>query len=296
MAAAPSRTARRTRAAAGWRCGCRRETEGIDSELLGKFCEEARAAGSLGKPNLLAVYEVGAYQHRTFLVTELLEGKSLRETLAAGPLPQKKALTLALQIAQGLQAAHEKGIVHRDLRPETVFVTWDGRAKIMDFGYSLLRNGAPGAKDDASVDIAAFASVLHEMLTGRKPGEVVKLEGERAPQLVALLNKALGRNPGERFQNAAELSAQVAQLMAVDEAAITGPGAYARLNALADVLGRPVGPGTARMALRDLTPTSEGMKPVKPPQEKKSRAVPVVLTLVALAVVALVVFYFGRPH
>jgi len=260
-----------------------RETEGADADVLGKFCDEARRAGLLGKPSVLAVYEVGAYQDRTFLVTELLEGKTLRDTLEAGPLQRKKALTLALQIAQGLQAAHEKGLVHRDLRPENVFVTGDGRAKITHFGFSVLRNGA-GGSDDPRDDVRALGAILHQMITGKKPGEG-KIE-DPAPQLVTLVNRMLSKAPTER-PVAAEVAAQLAQFLAVDEAGVSGPGAYARLNALSDVLGRPVGVGTARMALRDLT--EEGMKPVKPPPEKKSKApliIGIVVALIALAVAA----------
>ena len=259
-----------------------REAEGVEDDVLRKFCSEARQAGQLGKPTLLAVYEVGAYRERTFLVTELLEGKTLRDTMAAAPLLRKKALTLAVQIAQGLQAAHEKGLVHRDLRPETVFVTWDGRAKIMDFGFALLRNGT-AAKDDPSEDVRAFGALLYEMVAGKKLAGPVKLDGDMAEPLTALIAKAQSKNPAER-PTAAEMVSQLTPLLAIEDSGASGPGAYARLNALADVLGRPVGVGTARMALRDLT--QEGMKPVKPPAEKSKAGL---VVGVALAVIAVVV-------
>ena len=264
-----------------------REAAEAEPDVLRHFCDEARRAGGLGKPTLLAVHEVGAHQGRTFMVTELLEGKTLRDTLAQGALQRKKALALGLQIAQGLAAAHEKGIVHRDLRPESVFVTWDGRAKIFDFGFSWLRNGA--AQADAQADVRALAAMVWEMLTGRKPGPPpLKLDGEGAAPLVALITRALQKEGGPP---AAEVAAQLAQLMAADEASVSGPGAYARLNALADVLGRPVGVGTARMALRDLT--ADGMKPVKPPPEKKKSKLPLVVGAVVAAAAIAAALWFG---
>ena len=97
-----------------------------------------RAAAALNHPNILAVYDLGTHESMPFIVSELLEGETLREKLSHGPLPVRKALELDLQIAQGLAAAHDKGIVHRDLKPENCFVTSDGRVKILDFGLAKL--------------------------------------------------------------------------------------------------------------------------------------------------------------
>src|SRR6201984_1586941 len=103
-----------------------------DQERLHRFEQEARAVAALSHPNILAVYDVGQHNGSPFLVSELLEGETLRAVLHHGALPQRKAIEYAVQIAQGLAAAHEKGIVHRDLKPENVFVTKDGRTKILD--------------------------------------------------------------------------------------------------------------------------------------------------------------------
>lgn len=109
-----------------------------DSDRLARFEQEAQAAGSLNHPNILAIYDVQTDNGAPYVVSELLEGETLRDKMAVGPVPQRKALDYALQIAHGLAAAHEKGIVHRDLKPENVFVTSDGRVKILDFGLAKL--------------------------------------------------------------------------------------------------------------------------------------------------------------
>src|SRR5215468_9896288 len=109
-----------------------------DADRLRRFEQEARAAGVLNHPNITAVHDIGTHDGTLYVVSELLEGETLRARLAGGPLPARKATDYALQIAHGLAAAHEKGIVHRDLKPENLFVTKDGRIKILDFGLAKL--------------------------------------------------------------------------------------------------------------------------------------------------------------
>lgn len=109
-----------------------------DSDRLRRFEEEARAASALNHPNILSVLDVRDVAGAPFVVSELLEGVTLREALESSPLPVRKAVDYGVQIAQGLAAAHEKGIVHRDLKPENLFVTKDGRVKILDFGLAKL--------------------------------------------------------------------------------------------------------------------------------------------------------------
>ena len=116
-----------------------------DPDRLRRFEQEARAAGALNHPNILAVYDVGTHDGAPYLVTELLEGATLRDRLRNGALPPRKAVEYAVQIAQGLAAAHDKGIVHRDLKPDNIFVCRDGRTKILDFGLAKLT--APEAGD-----------------------------------------------------------------------------------------------------------------------------------------------------
>ena len=110
------------------------------SEQFQRFEQEARAAGALNHPNILAIYDVGTQDGVSYVVSELLEGETLRDRTRAGTLAMKKILDYALQIVRGLAAAHAKGIVHRDLKPENVFITKDGHVKILDFGLAKLTN------------------------------------------------------------------------------------------------------------------------------------------------------------
>src|SRR5580700_2462661 len=170
-----------------------------DADRLRRFEQEARTIAALNHPNILGIHDIGAHDGAPFLVSEFLEGQTLREKLASGPLPVRRAIEYALGIAQGLAAAHEKGIVHRDLKPENVFITRDGRIKVLDFGLAKLVSpeenhettvtlSSPatlpgmvmgtvgymspeqvrGEPIDPRSDIFSFGAVLHEMLTGKR--------------------------------------------------------------------------------------------------------------------------------
>ncbi len=166
-----------------------------DPERLRRFEQEARAVAALNHPNILAIHDIGTQEGTSYLVSEFLEGNTLRAQLAGEALPTRKAIGYALQIAQGLGAAHDNGIVHRDLKPENIFITNDGRLKILDFGLAKVQTPAatlygttdvaqttPGAvmgtagymspeqvrgEDlDHRSDIFSFGAVLYEMLSG----------------------------------------------------------------------------------------------------------------------------------
>src|SRR3974390_2240876 len=109
-----------------------------DGDRLQRFAQEARAAAALNHPNILSIFDIGDEQGAPYVVSELLEGETLRERLKSGPLPIRRVIDHAVQVARGLAAAHEKGIVHRDLKPENLFITNDGRGKILDFGFAKL--------------------------------------------------------------------------------------------------------------------------------------------------------------
>ena len=108
-----------------------------DPDRLRRFEQEAQAAAALNHPNILAVHQFGVFEGAPYLVSELLEGATLRQLLQRGPMPARKAIDYGVQIARGLAAAHEKGIVHRDLKPENLFVTKDGRIR---FWTSVLQS------------------------------------------------------------------------------------------------------------------------------------------------------------
>src|SRR5260370_42177943 len=110
----------------------------LDADRMHRFEQEALATAALNHPNILAVFDIGTSEGSPYVVSELLEGETLRERLRSGSIPVRKTLDYAMQIAHGLAAAHEKGIVHRDLKPENLFVTKDGRVKILDFGLAKL--------------------------------------------------------------------------------------------------------------------------------------------------------------
>src|ERR1039457_3923843 len=170
-----------------------------DPERLQRFAQESRAAAALNHPNILSIFDIGEDHGAPYVVSELLEGETLRDRLRNGPLSSRKATDYAQQIAKGLAAAREKGIVHRDLKPENLFITNDGRVKILDFGLAKLTRpeadlsgDAPtqqvgteagtvmgtvgymspeqvrGKSSDSRSDIFSFGAVLYEMVSGKR--------------------------------------------------------------------------------------------------------------------------------
>src|SRR5579872_885731 len=134
---------------------------GTDPERLQRFAQESRAAAALNHPSILSIYDIGEERGSPYVVSELLEGETLRDRLRNGPLPFRKAIDLAQQIARGLAAAHEKGIVHRDLKPENLFLTTDGRAKILDFGLAKFTHSESDRSGDApTMQVATEAGTL----------------------------------------------------------------------------------------------------------------------------------------
>jgi eukaryotic-like serine/threonine-protein kinase len=171
----------------------------LDSDRLRRFEQEALATAALNHPNILAVFDIGTHEGSPYVVSELLEGETLRERLRGGSIAVRKTLDYALQIAHGLAAAHEKGIIHRDLKPENLFITKDGRVKILDFGLAKLTQPEGGSHTslptlthateagavmgtagymspeqvrgtsvDPRSDIFSFGAIFYEMLSGKR--------------------------------------------------------------------------------------------------------------------------------
>jgi eukaryotic-like serine/threonine-protein kinase len=147
------------------------------ADRLHRFEQEARAAGALNHPNLLTIFDVGSTDGQAYIVTELLEGQTLRALLrengTSTALPLRKAIDYGIQIAHGLAAAHERGIVHRDLKPENLFVTKDGRVKILDFGVAKLRS--------AEDQLQSHETTIEQ---GTSPGTVIGTAGYMSPEQV----------------------------------------------------------------------------------------------------------------
>src|SRR6266571_8614549 len=109
-------------------------TYSFDEQRLSRFEQEASAASALNHPNILIVHDIGSHDGSPYVVSELLEGETLRTRISGAPLAKRREIKYDHEIANGLAAAHEKGIVHRDLKPDNIFITKDGRVKILDFG------------------------------------------------------------------------------------------------------------------------------------------------------------------
>jgi serine/threonine protein kinase len=143
-----------------------------DSERQRRFEQEARAAGALNHPNILVVYDVGTHDSIFYVVSELLEGETLRKRLSESPIPAHKIIDYSIQIARGLAAAHAKGIVHRDLKPENIFLTKDGHLKILDFGLAKLTQAASASESQSNVPTATIDT---------EPGVVLGTIGYMSP-------------------------------------------------------------------------------------------------------------------
>jgi serine/threonine protein kinase/Tol biopolymer transport system component len=144
-----------------------------DAGRLRRFEQEALTIAALNHPNILAIHDIGTHDGAPFLVSELLEGETLRTELEAGPLPVRRAIEYSLGIAHGLAAAHEKGIVHRDLKPENIFIRRDGRVKVLDFGLAKLMQPEESKPVEATLTAAATT-----------PGMIIGTVGYMSPEQV----------------------------------------------------------------------------------------------------------------
>ncbi len=210
-----------------------------DPDLLRRFEQEARATAALNHANVVALYDVGTHEGQPYLVTELLEGETLRERLDQGPMAPRQVFDVAIQIARGLAAAHAKSIVHRDLKPENLFVTQDGTVKILDFGLAALR--------EPSQDAATMGEVTTRA-DGTTPGTVLGTAGYMAPEQVR-------GTPADQRTDIFAFGVVLYEMLA-------GRRAFAR-GSVADTLGA--------ILLEDPPELTSGGRPVSPAVERVVR-------------------------
>ncbi len=217
-------------------------------DRLHRFEQEARAVAALNHPNILAIFDTGQNNGSPYLVSELLEGETLREVLDGGALPQRKTIDYGVQIAQGLAAAHEKGIVHRDLKPENIFVSKDGRIKILDFGLAKLVQ-KPSSADGVTLTSSHTAAGVVMGLSGKRafrrdtpaetmtavlkedPSELSDPGHGVSPALDRIVRRCLEKSPEQRFQSAKDLSFALSALSGTDTGAARIAGAPSRVPA-----------------------------------------------------------------
>lgn len=184
-----------------------------DPDRMRRFEQEARAAAALNHPNILAVYQMGVYHGAPYLVSELLEGETLRDRLKRGALPVRKVVDYGVQIAKGLAAAHEKGIVHRDLKPENLFLTKDGQAKILDFGLARLTQPKESELAQPSHEVQTVAGMLMGSMGYMSPEQVRGQPADRRSDIFTFSAVLYEMLAGQRaFQKATSIDAMSAIL------------------------------------------------------------------------------------
>jgi TolB-like protein len=211
-----------------------------DAGRVRRFTEEARAASSLNHPNIITVHAVGEFEGRRYIATEFIEGDTLRDRIARGPLAPAEALDVATQVASALRAAHDAGIIHRDIKPENIIIRRDGYVRVLDFGLAKLPHPdtalssaasqgrtaagavlgtidymapeqAAGAAVDGRADIYSLSVVLHELITGVLPRDSAFGSDPSSPAvalpsaLKRVLRRGLRSDPAARYQTAGEL-------------------------------------------------------------------------------------------
>jgi serine/threonine protein kinase len=278
------------------------ETLAADPSRVRRFEQEARAAGQLNHPNILAVHDFGTHEGAPYIVSELLEGESLRARLQRGPLSLRETIDYARQVADGLAAAHAKGIVHRDLKPDNLFLTQDGRVKILDFGIAKLAqptddSGAPtdvaaqtaeglvvgtlgymspeqlrGESVDQRSDLFSLGAILFEMLTGRQ----AFVRTTAAETMAA----ALKEDPLEKIDDGVSptLSRFVSRCLEKRR--------EARFQSARDLA----------FALEVLSGTSEIAAPDFPVTSRKRPRLTLIVGVAAIVVVAAVAIWLARDH
>jgi tetratricopeptide (TPR) repeat protein len=221
-----------------------------DAETLSRFQREARTASALNHPHICTIYDIGEQDGRSFIAMEYLEGTTLKDRLAAGPLGLDTVLRLGIQIVDALDAAHTAHVIHRDIKPANIFISSRGHAKLLDFGLAKMRaqpardadvttragtlqgvvmgtvaymapEQARGEPVDHRADIWSLGWVLYEMAKGTRAAPVVRLRVEESPELEHVISKCLETDPALRYQHAADLRTDLERLARGSDSALT---------------------------------------------------------------------------
>jgi len=273
-----------------------------DRDRLQRFAQEARSAAALNHPNILSIFDIGDHQGSPYVVSELLEGETLRDSLKRGHLSLRKAIDYALQVARGLAVAHDKGIVHRDLKPENLFITNDGRVKILDFGLAKLihpelsreSGDAPtiqavtepgvvmgtvgymspeqvrGKEADPRSDIFSFGAILYEMISGKRA-----FHGETAADTMSAILK---EEPPELAETTLNVPPALERI--VRHCMEKNPAQ--RFHSISDVaFGLDVLTGVS-------SSTTSGKQPIAPVRERRRWLLPIATAIVVCAALAAV--------
>ena len=222
-----------------------------DAEALSRFQREARTASALNHPHICTIHDIGEQDGRSFIAMEYLEGATLKDRLAAGPLGLETVVRLGIQIADALDAAHAANVIHRDIKPANIFISSRGHAKLLDFGLAKMgaqtsreadfttRAGtihgrvvgtiaymapeqARGEPVDHRADLWSVGLVLYEMAKGTRPAPAVRLRVEESPELERVISKCLETDRDLRYQHAADLRTDLERLQGGSDSALTG--------------------------------------------------------------------------
>ena len=222
-----------------------------DAEALSRFQREAQTASALNHPHICTIYDIGEQDGRSFIAMEYLEGATLKDRLAAGPLGLDTVLRLGIQIADALDAAHTANVIHRDIKPANIFISSRGHAKLLDFGLAKMRaqtsreadfttmagtiqgvvvgtiaymapEQARGEPVDHRADLWSVGLVLYEMAKGTRPAPAVQLRVEESPELERVISKCLETDRELRYQHAADLRTDLERLKRGSDSGLTG--------------------------------------------------------------------------
>jgi len=282
------------------------ESFAADRERLDRFQQEAKILSALNHPNLLAIFDVGSQNGLYYLVSEFLEGKTLRELLEEGTLPPRRINEYSLQITRGLAAAHDKGIIHRDLKPENIFVLRDERVKILDFG--LAKQAAVAAAADATMtspnrtlagtvlgtagymspeqvrgeavdhrsDLFSFGTVLYEMVAGQR--------AFRGDSGIEVMNSILKQEPPDVAESGTQVSPGIQRI--VQRCLEKKP--EARFQSASDL-------AFALDSLSSVGSSAAGLRAIKDTQKSRSRLLFAVSVVAALAIGVIATLLLHHP-